>query len=349
METPDDSYRLLACCYLQKQLYALTKELEGSQRAEDTECVHQARVASRRMRAGLAMFDGCFPPKMMKKWGKRISNLTRRLGIARDTDVQIEYVENMIAGLDKSDKKNRPGLNRLALRLRQRREAIQANVVKTIHRIEAGQMLSGMHGELAKTLFDLKRRKVPAHSPYLFVQTERHIGERIRDLFFSKKSLEDPQDASGHHQFRIAAKKLRYTMEICNGPYEKRLNAAIKAVKKLQSLLGEIHDCDVWEHLLDTFLVEERQRMLAYYGHDLRFSFLKPGLRYIQEERKATRESVFKDLVERWKEMEDNGFWGQTAAIVESRRQASDQVESEGKGERMRCENEDEASEDSCN
>jgi len=45
---------------------------------------------------------------------------------------------------------------------------------------------------------------------------------------------------------RIAAKRLRYTLEISNLPFERRLSANIEIMKRLQSLLGKVHDCDVW-------------------------------------------------------------------------------------------------------
>ena len=48
------------------------------------------------------------------------------------------------------------------------------------------------------------------------------------------------------HDMRIAAKRLRYILEVgaepCFGPYAVE---AIKRTKDLQDLLGELHDCDV--------------------------------------------------------------------------------------------------------
>ena len=68
----------------------------------------------------------------------------------------------------------------------------------------------------------------------------------IRDTLFSSE---------------LAAKRLRYTLEICQPVYQGRLDPFVKAVKQLQSLLGDIHDCDVWVADLDTFLEEERQHL----------------------------------------------------------------------------------------
>ena len=55
MAAVDPSYQLLACQYLRKQLDALIKEVRGVRENQDIEPVHQARVASRRMRAALLL------------------------------------------------------------------------------------------------------------------------------------------------------------------------------------------------------------------------------------------------------------------------------------------------------
>ena len=63
MAVVDPSYRLLACQYLREQLEVLMRELLGVRRNEEIEPVHQARVASRRVRAALRMFADCFDAK----------------------------------------------------------------------------------------------------------------------------------------------------------------------------------------------------------------------------------------------------------------------------------------------
>ena len=66
---------------------------------EDIEYVHRARVASRRLRAALAMFRDGFDAQTWKRWRKQVQRLTGGLGEARDKDVQIEFVRGVLAGL----------------------------------------------------------------------------------------------------------------------------------------------------------------------------------------------------------------------------------------------------------
>ena len=74
----------------------------------------------------------------------------------------------------------------------------------------------------------------------------RIIRVRLDELrSFSDDALEPSAAAEAQHDMRIAAKRLRYVLEIvgpCFGPEAK---AARRAAKELQGVLGEIHDCDV--------------------------------------------------------------------------------------------------------
>lgn len=316
MAATDPSHRLLACQYLRTQLGALIKEVHGVRENRDIEPVHQARVASRRMRSALRMFAECFDAKLATLWRKRISRLTKGLGAARDLDVQIEFLEQFLAGLGEEDRRYRPGVERLRLRLRQQREAVQPKVIKTLDALDKGNVMAEMHGELEKELFLLRHRAVPLQSPYVFAEAAEHIQACRRELLAYEYALDNPQDAPGHHKMRIAAKRLRYTMEICEPAYEGRLGPAIKAVKRLQSLLGDIHDCDVWVEDVHLFIEKERRRTIDYFGHARPFNLLKPGLLRLLDERATHREQTFVDLVAYWQQLQQKRLWDRLDTLL---------------------------------
>jgi hypothetical protein len=93
----------------------------------------------------------------------------------------------------------------------------------------------------------LKARRVKGLDPEapLADNAERIIRVRLQELYdFTPRAL-DPRNVTELHDMRIAAKRLRYLLELtdlCFGPYAAK---AAGRVKEVQDLLGEIHDCDV--------------------------------------------------------------------------------------------------------
>jgi CHAD domain-containing protein len=70
----------------------------------DPERVHDMRVATRRLRAALEIFDPCFPPKRRRKALKRVKALADALGARRDVDVEIELLEGVAVEIEGSDR-----------------------------------------------------------------------------------------------------------------------------------------------------------------------------------------------------------------------------------------------------
>jgi CHAD domain-containing protein len=83
---------------------------------EDPEPVHDMRVATRRLRAALEIFEPCFPRKRRRKALKRVKALADALGARRDADVEIELLEGVIADVQGED---REALERLLDGLRE--------------------------------------------------------------------------------------------------------------------------------------------------------------------------------------------------------------------------------------
>ncbi|HEX8688955.1 MAG TPA: CHAD domain-containing protein [Solirubrobacterales bacterium] len=72
----------------------------------------------------------------------------------------------------------------------------------------------------------------------------RIVATRLAELRELAAAALEPGAASAQHDMRIAAKRLRYVLEIvgpCFGPEAERASDGAKA---LQTVLGEIHDCD---------------------------------------------------------------------------------------------------------
>ncbi len=314
----DPSFQLLACKYLHYQLEKLQKELAGARVADDIECVHQSRVASRRMRAGLNFFEKCFSAKKAKKWRSQIRKVTKNLGLARDRDVQIQFIKEFLSKLDKEQKQYKRGVKRLLLRLEQNRHKLQPKVVKGVDALNSSGVLADMHGEIEKVLFISRGENIPLQSYFVFQHAQERVKRQLQELLSHQDSLTEPLDKDGHHLMRISAKRLRYTLEICDIAFDGKLKDMTKTVKKTQTYLGDIHDCDVWNDYLEQFIIEEKQKTVEYFGHSRSFPSIQKGLDYLNGSCVKRRDILFGEFVEYWNRISEEGLWDKLITIIDT-------------------------------
>jgi CHAD domain-containing protein len=93
----------------------------------------------------------------------------------------------------------------------------------------------------------VKAREVKGLDPATPLQPNaaRIVETRLAELLVLAGPALDPTDPRAQHNLRIAAKRLRYVLELTGPCFGPEANAARKAAKELQGILGEIHDCDV--------------------------------------------------------------------------------------------------------
>jgi CHAD domain-containing protein len=305
----DSGYRLLAARYICRQIELLAEQLDGVRAAEDIEFVHRARVATRRLRAALRMFKGCFAGRQWRRWRNAIRRTTAKLGNARDHDVQIELLCGIQSAL--TAKECFPGICRILIQLERDRERLQRKVVKAIDRFRLDGVLDSMRRVNESIMYEAAgtagSEDVQTYAAR--AETRRHILHRIERVLRRQDCLANAEDKLRHHRMRIAVKRLRYTLEISRPVYPAQLDEAVEAMKRVQSLLGEVHDCDVWADQLDVFAAHQRRRIKALFGHAGRFNRLQPGIDHLRADRRRHREEVFGQLVEYWGELGRNGLW----------------------------------------
>ncbi len=309
----DRSVYWLAARAIRRQVRRLRGQFEGIRAADDIEYVHQARVASRRLRTALEVFRAEVGPQRVKAWRKAIRRTARKLGDARDKDVQIAYARQML--LSTRDPTQLPGIARVLVRWEKQRESLQPRVLRSLEDLLA----SGVLGEIR----DACRRMVRGGSdawepgPAVFDHARRNILTRWEALWALRTCLADPNDYARHHQMRIAAKHLRYTMEIYRPAFGGRLDAALDVMKQIQAYLGEVHDCDVWVADLERLQCKEARRIEKRFGHAGPMAGLEPGIRLLREDRAARRRQGFQALGCYWRGLTEQGFWEELVEAVE--------------------------------
>ncbi len=310
----DKIYCLFGAEALLVRLDALEKEIPGVIKAEDIECVHRMRVASRRLRSALSLFESCFLEDNIKRWKKRIRRVTRTLGNARDLDVQIEFIKDFLANITES--RYVPGLKRIILRLQQKRQKMQINIISMLEKLQSDRIIEEIRYALKAILNINLIHKGDKYTYQVYNMAYREISLRIDELLFYERYIEDLNRIAELHLMRICAKRLRYTMEIFSSLYDNKLEEPIKTTRKIQDLLGEIHDCFVWMEYLGQFLEEEKNRTLEYFGNTRAFNRLKAGIIYLQENRRKHQVRKHKEFLKFWEETKADNIWEGTVKYI---------------------------------
>ncbi|MGA2469369.1 MAG: CHAD domain-containing protein [Solirubrobacteraceae bacterium] len=121
-------------------------QVDGVLDVRDPECLHNMRVATRRLRAAFEVFAVCFPRGELRAVTSDVKTLARALGARRDCDVQIELLVALRATVPASERK---AIDKLLDGLS--REQLKANrrLAKSLARAERND-LSGRLQQLSR-------------------------------------------------------------------------------------------------------------------------------------------------------------------------------------------------------
>ena len=113
---PFEPYARAAARVVRMRADELFAHEDGVLDTSDIERVHDMRVASRRLRAVLEIFEPCFPQGDFKTVLRDVKDVADALGERRDPDVHIEAMETFEAAVQAT---NRPGIEALVAQLRE--------------------------------------------------------------------------------------------------------------------------------------------------------------------------------------------------------------------------------------
>ena len=82
------------------------------------------------------------------------------------------------------------------------------------------------------------------------------ISSKLDEFLAMEEYVHKENEILKHHEMRIRAKWLRYTMETFAPLYQEELSEEIEMMKNFQDTLGEMHDCDVWIERIPKFINE---------------------------------------------------------------------------------------------
>jgi CHAD domain-containing protein len=226
---------------LQIRFTALSRALVGA-RAGDVTAIHQARVATRRLREVLPLLESA---SSARKLARTVRQLTRALGPVRELDVTLQTLGELETAGDVSQPAS-AWLRRLLEAERRVRHADAAKVIdhSDLGRVREKALATGTPipaGSLALARASAQHRAA-ARAGRLQAAIEAAAGMYLPDRL---------------HAVRIAVKKLRYAIEVARQvrPHRRVSTAPprsvrsvagqLAALKRAQELLGRMHDLEV--------------------------------------------------------------------------------------------------------
>jgi CHAD domain-containing protein len=220
---------------IRQRLGALSRTLPAA-RAGDTPAIHQARVATRRLREALPLVargSAC------RKLARTVRRLTRALGPVRELDVALLTLDELARAQDVP----RAGVQSLQQVIRQERARMHRDMRRTIDRCRLDKLTTKLLAH-ARKHDALAVRPRLADPKQLTAARERAArrAERLRSSIENAAAIYLPDRL---HEVRIAVKKLRYAMEIVRDLSRSRATVRIMTLKRAQDLLGRIHDLEV--------------------------------------------------------------------------------------------------------
>jgi triphosphatase len=202
------------------------------------EGVHQMRVVTRRVRAGLPAFANVLPPRAAEKLTKDIRWLTRNLGPIRDLDVHLEHLHIYQALLSRDE---RPSLFRYQRHLEKRRREAHRSLLKALASDEYAWLVKDFDALLVET------GKFEGPNQFMSIReaAEQQVRPILDRVLRKGQAIEKSSPPEKLHRLRIDVKRLRYQLEYLRSPYGKPMTKAAKALKRLQNTLGNHQDAYV--------------------------------------------------------------------------------------------------------
>ena len=207
----------------------------------DPEGVHSMRVASRRLRSALRDFMPYLRQRGLTSVSKQTKNIAAALGEVRDQDVAIIALEKI---QKQANAEVAAALQQLIDERKERRNESRDNLSSILIATEMKQAKTEFMARIEKAT---RPANPPGQTELTFAKMSAAIIlDRLKELEKLSESLYKPFEIESLHDMRIAAKRLRYALELFQQCWGRSLHTFAKNAARMQTALGEVHDCDVW-------------------------------------------------------------------------------------------------------
>lgn len=233
----DDTVESAARKIVARHLARLRRHDPGVRIGKDPEAVHDMRVATRRMRAALRVFQHGFPKALRAYLRGELAWLARRLGAVRDLDVQLAALDRFCSDPGGPE---RAALAPYRAHLEGRRRQRHRSLLAALRSSRYLRLLAEIE---AFTLADsrLLTRSRRAQEP-VAKAGRKAIRKTFRRLLEHGDAIGVAPTAEELHALRIRAKRARYLLEFLRDLVDRPGRRLVKRLVELQDQLGAHQD-----------------------------------------------------------------------------------------------------------
>ncbi len=217
---------------LQRLTRALKRHLPAAVAGDDL-AVHQARVTSRRLREAVPVLSTGLTGSKAGKARRKIRRLTRALGSVRELDVTVQLLDE----LARSPHVSRDAVEDVRTRVMKERDAKRKVMIERLEEVNVEKLdrrLASVGAALDEATSEPWRKALASR---LLTRSRR-----LTDAMNEAGNMYAPDRL---HAVRIAAKKLRYGLELAADSGLKQAAPHVRTIKRAQDMLGKLHDLQV--------------------------------------------------------------------------------------------------------
>jgi CHAD domain-containing protein len=215
-----------------KSLGRLAFEIGRVVKYRNADAVHDLRVAVRRFSQTLRVFKPCFRGKEPRKIRRELKRIMVLAGEVRNCDIALKL-------LAKSKQAERIAVRpKLQSRRREAEHVLVAMLKRWQERKSSRKWRSVLEISATETAQPLVKASV--------AKTARTLLPRMAEDFFElgARAARTKASPAELHQFRIATKKFRYSLELFTPLYGAASAPLLGNIKQAQGLLGDVNDCE---------------------------------------------------------------------------------------------------------
>ena len=289
----------------------------GTRSGKDPEDLHDMRVATRRMRAAMSVFEGHLEPSALRPIERGLRRTGRVLGAVRDLDV---FHEKTTRYLDLLPEGRRHELDPLLEAWRAEREQARRRLLEYLD----GERYRRFVECAARFLEEPGAAELPALTPQGEVVAQRVanvlpavVYTRMGAVWAYAAALAEPDlPLVRYHRLRISGKFLRYTLEFFEEVLGEDARPLIKAVKELQDHLGDVQDAVVSRGVLHSFLRWGAWQRPKRAGRTKSPGMVVPGVSLYLASRQQELQRLLDTFPATWQKVSGPEFRQRLAAVI---------------------------------